>query len=184
MAKRKGVLMNKTKVQAMVRIASASAFICICSLISIPFAVPLTMQTFAIFFVLFRLGGREGLSAVLVYIALGALGLPVFSGAMGGIGRLFDLGGGYIFGFACAAVIYIPLSKIQMRRPIVRLLTAAVPPMLLIYLMGALWYSALTEVGIFRAFCICVLPFIIPDAVKIFLAYDISQRLKKRGQNP
>ena len=72
----------------LVYIALAAVLICVCSWISIPMAVPFILQTFAVFCVLELLGGRRGTIAVCVYILLGAVGLPVFSGFTGGIGKL------------------------------------------------------------------------------------------------
>ena len=58
--------------------ALGAVLIAVCSWISIPTAVPFTMQTFAVFFVLLALGGRRGTCSILVYILLGAAGTPAF----------------------------------------------------------------------------------------------------------
>ena len=79
---------SKSKTLALVYIAICAGFIAICSWISIPTAVPFTMQTFAVFFAVGFLGGKRGTAAVLIYILLGAVGLPVFSGFTGGLGVL------------------------------------------------------------------------------------------------
>ena len=81
------------------------AFMAVCSWISIPTAVPFTMQTFAVFLAVGVFGGRRGTMAVLVYILLGAVGMPVFAGFSGGIGVLVGLTGGYIAGFVLTALI-------------------------------------------------------------------------------
>ena len=70
----------KTKTRDLVFIALAAALITVCSWISIPLTVPITLQTFAIFTVVGLLGMRRGTIAVLIYILLGAVGIPVFSG--------------------------------------------------------------------------------------------------------
>ena len=75
----------------MTYIALGVVLITVCSWISIPMAVPFTLQTFAVFTVCGMLGGRRGTISVLIYILLGLLGIPVFSGFMGGAGVLFGL---------------------------------------------------------------------------------------------
>ena len=90
---------DNTKVLDLVYISIGAALIAICSWISIPTAVPFTLQTFAVFFVLLSLGGERGTLATLVYVLLGAVGVPVFAGFSGGIGILLGSTGGYIIGF-------------------------------------------------------------------------------------
>ena len=86
-------------------IALSAALMAVCSWISIPAAVPFTLQTFAVFLTTGLLGGRRSTIAVMLYIFLGAVGLPVFSGFSGGIGHLIGPTGGYIFGFSFTALI-------------------------------------------------------------------------------
>ena len=76
-----------------------AALIAVCSWISIPTAVPFTLQTFAVFLTLGLLGGRLGTLAVTVYLLLGAVGLPVFAGFHGGLGAFLGATGGYLVGF-------------------------------------------------------------------------------------
>ena len=83
--------------------AMFAVLIAVCSWISIPLAVPITLQTFGVFCALAVLGGKRGFFAVLVYILLGAAGLPVFAGFKSGIGTLFGSTGGYIVGFLLMA---------------------------------------------------------------------------------
>ena len=161
--------------------ALCGALISVTALISIPLpsAVAITLQTFGIYFSLFFLGGRLGTASTVLYILLGAVGLPLFSGFTGGVSRLFDATGGFIFGFAFAALIYWLTVFIGGER--VKIL-AAVISILALYLIGALWYSSVylgEEGGFAAALTVCVLPFIIPDAIKISLAYIISKRLTR-----
>lgn len=79
--------------------ALGAVLIAVCSWITIPMAVPFTMQTFAVFLTLSLLGGRRGTAAIAAYVLLGAVGLPVFSGFSGGFGVLLGATGGYIAGF-------------------------------------------------------------------------------------
>ena len=85
----------------MVYIAVFAVLIAICSWISIPTTVPFTLQTFAVFLAVGVLGGKRGSLSVLIYILLGAVGIPVFAGFSGGFGILLGQTGGYIVGFLC-----------------------------------------------------------------------------------
>ena len=93
------VTATKTKTYDLAYIAIFAVLIAICSWISIPMTVPFTLQTFGVFMAVGVLGGKRGSLAVLVYILLGAIGVPVFAGFSGGLGILLNNTGGYIIGF-------------------------------------------------------------------------------------
>ena len=101
----------------LVYIAVFAGIMAVCSWISIPAAVPFTMQTFAVFFAFTVLGGRRGTLAVLVYILMGVVGLPVFAGFQGGIGALAGASGGYIIGFLGSALVMWGMEKLAGRKP-------------------------------------------------------------------
>lgn len=182
MGKRKRLVKRmgtKSRLRDLCRISLFTVLICISSWIYIPFAIPFTLQTFAVFSCLFCLGGKKGTLSVLVYLLMGALGLPVFSHFSGGIGALLGSGGGFLFGFLISALIYTLLEKTSVHR-----LTIAFISMLFCYISGVLWFFAVYSEskgisGLMSAFLVCVLPFIIPDVIKILLAMYISKRLKK-----
>ncbi|MBQ1892315.1 MAG: biotin transporter BioY, partial [Firmicutes bacterium] len=90
---------NSIKTKDMAYIALCAVLLAVCSWISIPFTVPFTLQTFAVFCTLLILGGKRGTVAVAVYILMAAVGLPVLSGFRGGAGALLGTTGGYILGF-------------------------------------------------------------------------------------
>ena len=92
------------KTKDMAYIAVFAVLIAVCSWISIPTTVPFTLQTFAVFLTVGVLGGKRGSLAVLVYILLGCVGVPVFAGFSGGIGVLAGQTGGYIVGFLFSAL--------------------------------------------------------------------------------
>ena len=107
-------------------IAMGVALIAVCSWISIPLPVPITLQTFAICLITAVLGRRLGLWAVVVYILLGAAGLPVFSGFRSGIGTLLGTTGGYIIGFVFTALAVGLGVKRCGRKPPLRALFMAI----------------------------------------------------------
>ena len=98
-------------------IAVGAALIAICSWISIPMAVPFTLQTFAVFAILLLLGGKRGTMSILTYVIMGAIGLPVFSGFTGGVGVLLGKTGGYILGFIFTGIIFLLLTRNHKGRP-------------------------------------------------------------------
>ncbi len=169
---------EKTTVQDMIYIALMAVVIALCSWISVPSAVPFTMQTFAVYCALLLLGGRRGLLAVLLYILLGAFGLPVFSGFRGGIGALLGPTGGYILGFLLCALLF------RLLEGKIRSLILLIAGTLLCYLFGTLWFvyvysSGGKEIGFGAALMLCVVPYLLPDAIKMLLAFVLTRRVKK-----
>ena len=173
---------DNSKVLDLVYIAIGAALIAICSWISIPTAVPFTLQTFAVFFVLLALGGERGTLATLVYVLLGAVGVPVFAGFSGGIGVLLGNTGGYIIGFLFTGLIYILFTKF-FKKNIVMKVIALVLGLAVCYAFGTAWFmhvymKSSGEVGLLTVLGWCVFPFIIPDLLKLALAVVISKRIE------
>lgn len=166
----------------MAYIALMAVLISVCSWLSIPAAIPFTMQTYAIFTALLLLGGRRGSIAVAVYIALGAVGFPVFSGFAGGIGKLMGPTGGYIIGFIFTALCYWLFEGLSGGKPWLRLLGMALG-LVLCYAFGTVWfvqvYSATKPIGYAAALGLCVFPFILPDIVKMALAVLTARVMSK-----
>ena len=173
----------KTKiVRDMTLISLFAAVIAITSFIAIPIGtLPITLQTFGVFATLILLGGRRGSISVAVYVALGAVGLPVFSGFSGGVGRLFDATGGFIFGFLAAALIYWLLSSV-LGTGAASVIISAVVAHLSLYAVGAVWFfiGYTGGTGFFEALTLTVLPYLLPDALKLFLAIFLCEKIKKR----
>ena len=159
-----------------------TAVLALCAWLSVPMGdMAITLQTFGIFLTLGLLGGKRGTITVLVYLLLGAIGAPVFSGFRGGLGTLLGTTGGYIFGFMLTALVYWVLTAWK-DEPITRLM-AMIAGMLLCYACGTLWYvrnylSAETAtVGI--VLVKCVLPYLLPDGIKLTLAWILTGKLKR-----
>lgn len=159
------------------------ALIAICSWISIPMTIPFTLQTFAVCLTTALLGTKRGTITVIVYILLGLVGAPVFSGFKGGIGALMGPTGGYIIGFIFTAIIVGLLTE-KYGKKIPVLAIAMVIGILICYVFGTVWFvSVYTKtkepVGIMTALSWCVFPYLIPDAVKIALAVFLTKRLDR-----
>ena len=162
--------------------AAGAVLLAICSWINIPTTVPFTLQTFGVFLLLMLLGGKMATLSILVYILLGALGVPVFAGFSGGLGILFGSTGGYIMGFLLMGALYIflvPENCKDLKKEVVVLLLG----LFVCYLFGTFWFmfvytKANGAVGFTAVLSWCVIPFIIPDLVKMVLAVVIAGRLK------
>lgn len=167
----------------MAYIALMAVALSVCSWISIPAAVPFTMQTFAVFCTLGLLGGRRGSMAVLIYMLLGAVGLPVFSGFRGGIGTLLGPTGGYILGFLLMALLYWLFDRknsLKLRGMALLLLLG----LIVCYAFGTVWFIEVYSkssgpIGLTAALAMCVFPFILPDLIKLALAMLLVRTLKK-----
>jgi len=173
--------MNKLKTRDIAYIAMGVALIAICSWISIPTTVPFTMQTFAVCLVTALLGLKRGLWTVAAYILLGAVGAPVFAGFKGGFGALLGTTGGYIVGFLFTALIVgIAVEKFGRSLPV--LICSMALGILVCYAFGTVWFMRVYArnsgpIGVGTALAWCVIPYLIPDAVKIVLASVLVQRL-------
>lgn len=157
------------------------ALIAVCSWITIPMAVPFTMQTFAIFATAAILGTKRGSIAVGLYILLGALGVPVFAGFSGGLGVLFGMTGGYIFGFLLSAIVVGMITKVWGKKPVI-LAVAMLLGLLICYAFGSVWFMyvyahSVGTINVVKVLSWCVIPFILPDLAKIALAIVVSRRV-------
>ena len=163
----------------LVYIALCTALIAVCSWIQIPLTVPITLQTFAVFAVVGLLGTKRGTLSVLVYILLGAVGVPVFAGFSGGIGVLLGNTGGYIIGFIFSAIVtgWI-LDHLGKSIPVMAI--AMIVGLAVCYIFGTAWFMFVYmrtsgTVGLVSVLSWCVIPFILPDAIKIALAIVVSK---------
>ena len=168
----------------MAYIALFAVLLTVCAWISVPLPVPFTLQTFAIFAALGILGGRRGTWAVAVYLLLGAVGLPVFSGFKGGLGALLGTTGGYILGFLAMPLVYwLVTALLGEFLPVMA--AAMVLGLAVCYAFGTIWFVALYTrtsgpITVGAALGMCVVPFVIPDLVKMGLALALSRRLRDR----
>jgi biotin transport system substrate-specific component len=172
--------MRNLKTKDIALIGLFAALIVICAWISIPLGpVPVTLQTFAVFLAAALLGPRRGTLAVAVYILLGVVGLPVFSGFKG----LNPLTFGYVLGFLPLGMVTATSEKLfpgkKLSLPLGMLTGLAI-----CYLIGTIWFYYVmhfrgTEYGFGKILSLCVIPFLIPDLIKLGLAYFLSQKLGK-----
>lgn len=169
-------------IRSMAQCALFAALLALCAWIWVPvFDIAVTMQTFGVFLTLNLLGGKRGTVAILIYLLLGAVGLPVFAGFQGGLGTLLGMTGGYIAGFLATGLCYWLVTALAGDGPGIRLL-AMVLGLLLCYSFGTLWFrfgylQSGETVGLLLMKC--VVPYLIPDGLKLALAWALSRKVKR-----
>lgn len=164
------------KVKNLARCAVFAAVIAVCAWLAVPlFGVPVTMQSFAVALCLLTLGGKWGSLTVLVYLCLGAVGLPVFSGFGAGFGTFLGPTGGFLWGFLTGSFGFWAVSSLPGRKT----LPALAVFQLICYICGAVWYARVYASGWWQAIAVSVLPFLLPDIGKFILAWVLSRRLRK-----
>ena len=161
------------KIKDLTRIALFVAVIIICSYIAVPFVVPITMQTMGIFICTLYLGRKKGTLAILIYVLIGIIGIPVFSGMKGGIGVLLSPTGGYVTGFLlCGYITGLAFEKTN------KAVLSCTLGLISLYAVGTVWFYIVNPVSLWGILSTCVLPFIIPDILKIFIAVYIKKVLR------
>lgn len=172
---------TNSNIQNLCMIGLFTAVIVIMAQISIPMplGVPMTMQTFAITLAGIILGSKNGALASLIYILLGAIGLPVFANFTGGWQSLVGPTGGFILSFPLMA--YLIGLGIEYRSkwkgyPVIFLTLGTVVN----FLCGSLMFCFLTQSSFSTGFAICTLPFIPTAIIKAILAYVLGINIKRR----
>ena len=156
-------------------LSSLFASLCaVCSWIAVPIPpVYITLQTLALLLTLGTLGGKWGSVSIALYLLLGVVGLPVFAGFRGGAGALLDATGGFLWGFLLAGLAYWLLERLGK-------LPAMLGAMGVCYFCGCLWFQIYAGgIGLWRSFLLCAVPYLLPDGIKLWIAYKISTRLAK-----
>ena len=149
-----------------------AALTAVCAWLSIPIPpVAFTLQTFGLLLTLGVLGGKWGSISIFLYLLLGLVGLPVFSGFRFGAAALLDATGGFLWGFAAGALVYWLLERFGR-------LPAMIGFQLVCYGCGCWWFSVYSG-SMGAAVLACVVPYLIPDGIKLWLAYGLSKRLRK-----
>ena len=168
-------------IRHMAQVGLFAALGCVCAWLAVPVGdVAITMQTFCVFLTLELLGGKRGSLAILVYLLLGAVGLPVFSGFRGGFGALFGVTGGYLVGFLATGLIYWLITAISPKHRLIGLLAGLTA----CYLFGTLWFyfgylQGASTLGFSAIVAKCVLPYLIPDLCKLAFAWYLAKKLRR-----
>lgn len=174
---------RRSTVQNMIFISLFATLMCIGAWLHFPSAVPATMQTFVVFVALGLMGSRNTFIMLVIYVLLGALGLPVFSGFTSGFGALTGPTAGFIWGFLLGVPVFYIFERYFSRKKFL-IIIGYILYILIHYIPGALWYcyfnlGTLSVEGIISSSLVTVVPFIIPDAVKLFIAMIVVKKIKR-----
>ncbi|MDR0818506.1 MAG: biotin transporter BioY [Oscillospiraceae bacterium] len=162
-----------SNVQNITKTAVFAALICVVAPFSVPIgAIPISLATLAVYLAAGTLGKKLGTLAVAVYILIGAVGLPVFSGFGSGLPKLLGVTGGFIVGYIPLAFITGCFSGSNVLRPIGMVLGT-----IALYALGTIWFMLTTNSGVVYSLTVCVLPFLLGDAAKIVIASALSPAL-------
>ena len=168
--------MTKTiTIKKMAIVSLMTAILCILSPISVPVfisPVPISLGVLAIYLTAYVLEPVEALISVVIFLLLGVFGLPVFSGYSGGIGKVLGPTGGYIIGFLFT--VYTSSVFIHLKKGI------AFDIIGICYFLGTMWFSLQQGKGFIASLLLCVVPFLIGDAIKIAIAAIIGPEISKR----
>lgn len=156
------------------------ALLCISAYIIIPIPmspVPLVMTNLVMALVAYMLTPRDTFITIFAYVAIGAIGLPVFAGAHGGVGVLIGPTGGYIWGFLLAYPLlsFLKGKQYNFWRYALVGTFVAVP---IVYLVGMVGLMLYLNISITKAFMVGVLPFIPMDVMKVVLASAFAKRIR------
>jgi biotin transport system substrate-specific component len=172
----------KTKVKTfhLVFVGVLAAVLCIIGPFAIPIGpIPITLATFGIILTGYVLGPKFGTLSVGIYILLGTVGLPVFSGGAGGLGKIIGPSGGYIIAWlALAFFTGFFVKKFPGKIPLH--VIGALVGELVLYIVGTAWFIVLTKYTLAKAIAVCVLPFLIGDTIKLAAAVGIGAILRKK----
>ncbi len=185
---------EKWGIREIASIALMAAVCCILGPLSIPIGpIPLSLQVLAVYLCVFALGRKRGTVAVIVYILLGFVGMPVFSGYSGGAAKLLGPTGGFILGFLFLAWIsgtfidrFTGIFETEKKiGDIMMQVVGMVLGLAVCYLFGCIWFMLSQHTDFIAAFSVCVLPFLLADLIKIAISLTagnaVRAGLKKAG---
>ena len=177
----------KLKTRDMTLIAMMAALICVAGPLSVFVGpIPVTLSNFAVYLAAAVLGAKRGTISVALFLLIGAIGVPVFSGFTGGLQKLAGPTGGYLIGYLPGVFIGGLAVKDGQTSPEKKWLLPAllVAATLVIYILGTAWFVIQSGKTLAAALSLCVLPFLPGDALKIaaasLLAWPIRRAIYRK----
>lgn len=176
--------MQNIRLQKQLVAAIFAAVIAVFAQFTIPLPiVPLTLQTFIVGLTATILGRKVGSLAVIIYLVLGAIGLPVYAGGSAGVGVLFGPSGGYLWGFVLCAFLIGTIIQIN-PKSFVTVLVANVLGFATTLIVGSIWLKFATGMPLNQAFIAGCVNFLLPDMIKAVcsagIGFLVCQRLPQR----
>lgn len=174
--------MKNSKIYDMTLIGLMAAIICIVAPFSVPLSftpVPISLANLAIYISAGILGSKKGSVSVIIYLLLGAVGVPVYAGWTAGFQRIAGPTGGYLIGFIFIALITgFFIEKFEGK--LYMYAAGMILGTLVCYLIGSAWLSMEMKLSFSKALLLGVIPYIPGDAVKIVLASILTYSLRVR----
>ena len=170
---------QKIRTKQMVLIALMTAVTCVLGPLSIPLPfspVPISLTNFAIFLAIFVLGMKSGTISFIIYLLLGAVGVPVFSSFRGGFQVLAGPTGGYLIGFIFLALI-MGFALEHFDRKLVPTIIGMIIGMAVCYALGTVWLAKLLSLSFKEGLMMGVIPYLPGDAAKIIIAAIVGPKL-------
>lgn len=170
---------QKIKTKQMVLIALMTAVTCVLGPLSIPLPfspVPISLTNFAIFLAIFVLGMKNGTISFIIYLLLGAVGVPVFSSFRGGLQVLAGPTGGYLIGFIFLALI-MGFALDHFDRKLVPTIIGMIIGMVVCYAFGTVWIAKLLSLSFKEGLMMGVIPYLAGDVAKIIIAAIVGPKL-------
>ena len=170
---------QKIRTNQMVLIALMTAVTCVLGPLSIPLPfspVPISLTNFAIFLAIFVLGMKNGTISFIIYLLLGAVGVPVFSSFRGGFQVLAGPTGGYLIGFIFLALI-MGFALDHFDRKLVPTIIGMIIGMAVCYAFGTVWLAKLLSLSFKEGLMMGVIPYLAGDAAKIIIAAIVGPKL-------
>jgi biotin transport system substrate-specific component len=171
---------KKINTRQLTLIGVMTAVTCILGPLSLPIGViPISLTNLVIYFTVYALGRKRGTLSYIVYLFIGLIGLPVFSGFSGGFSKLFGPTGGYLIGFIFMAFISgIFIDKFSNK--IYMCFLGMILGTIVTYIFGTAWLAYQTNMTFNMALTVGILPFIPGDIAKMVIASLIGPQIKKR----
>lgn len=174
---------NKTQritTKDLVLTAMFTAILCVMAQLSIPVQpIPFTFALLAVFLIGALLTPRYAFLSVLIYLLLGAFGVPVFAGMKGGLGHLAGYTGGFLASYPIMAFVTSVFYKYSKKYKVIALALGMLLSLALCYLFGTAWFAYVAGTTFLAGLASCVFPFAAFDLLKIVLAISFSMVIRK-----
>ncbi len=177
--------MQRQSILAIVQIGLFAAVLAVLSQISIPLpsGVPVTLQTFAVALSSYTLGWKRGTISVAVYLALGAVGIPVFANFTGGIAKLAGITGGYLWGFLpmallCGLAMLIWQKKHSVKNGVLCVLLS-IAGLAACHVPGVVQFALISGATPLTAFLTASLPYLLKDGISMVLAFSLALAIQR-----
>lgn len=175
---------RKPMIYELTMYALMAALICIFAPMSVPIGpIPVSLTNLILYFAIFIIGTRGTLISFIVYLLIGMVGLPVFSGYSGGVAKLVGPTGGYLVGFIPMIIImgicYKTFSDKGKAMDITATMLGMIVGTIVVYALGTVWFVFQMECELGYALSVCVIPFIPFDLGKMVIANILGRRVRK-----